>query len=381
MPSSLLLNLILLAAVCIAAHGQQFPDTGTTAAENWEIFKANGGEEVDGTLSLAALFGSPELSERHIMLPGGDELSTACRIDKRQNLPTFTVDYKKFRAKSFLVQLMNSMCQGMKKNQHCVTNQMRLTYKPSDATTNRKNMCPDVDSQKYCASQDVECDPAQPNMLCNPYANYMTRPIASIKHDPFHLTCDEFPFANSAQGGKPGSGTSICIPGWQNSYQGGKINQLSRRVGAGNDYIIEVTGWDCAKGRPTKSTQCGRGQTKRDELPGSTLNEDDFFHNFTDDGKNALMLYLGDVDAGTYNYTLNVGAGTFSEVRVIDAQGETIAELERGLSADSQAHTVTFQISEEAFELGRRLSSFRRELFIYSNWLFGETTIISSYYS
>ena len=38
----------------------------------------------------------------------------------------------------------------MKKNQHCVTNQMRLTYKPSDATTNRKNMCPDVDSQKYC---------------------------------------------------------------------------------------------------------------------------------------------------------------------------------------------------------------------------------------
>lgn len=195
----------------------------------------------------------------------------------------------------------------------------------------------------YAASQDVECDPAQPNMLCNPYANYMTRPIASIKHDPFHLTCDEFPFgtslllsqlsfpsaqspaktnlkANSAQGGKPGSGTSICIPGWQNSYQGGKINQLSRRVGAGNDYIIEVTGWDCAKGRPTKSTQCGRGQTKRDELPGSTLNEgmdpllqrrrigalsssnensDDFFPNFTDDGKNALMLYLGDVDAGT----------------------------------------------------------------------------------
>jgi len=63
MPSPSLLNLILLAAVCIAAHGQQFPDTGTTAAENWEIFKANGGEEVDGTLSLAALFGSPELSE------------------------------------------------------------------------------------------------------------------------------------------------------------------------------------------------------------------------------------------------------------------------------------------------------------------------------
>src|ERR1700710_793932 len=44
------------------------------------------------------------------------------------------------------------------------------------------------------ASENVECDPAQPNIPCNPYANYMDDAISSYKFNRFFLTCDELPF-------------------------------------------------------------------------------------------------------------------------------------------------------------------------------------------
>lgn len=83
--------------------------------------------------------------------------------------------------------------------------------------------------------------------------------------------CTHVYTAASAQGGK---GTSICIPGWQNSFQGRMLSRLSRVVGEGNDYVIEITGWDCKSGRPLSgvSTSCG-GKVKRDEIPGSSLSE------------------------------------------------------------------------------------------------------------
>ncbi|PKS05409.1 hypothetical protein jhhlp_008785 [Lomentospora prolificans] len=355
-----LFRAILLASLCaLAVQGDAAPEG--ESQQEWEVFRASSGDEVETSLELSALFGVPDSSE-----PGqlfgpqttATEPPTACRIPKRQNLPTFTVEYTERyttipnsgRREVCLDnrELMNSMCKGMKKNQQCDTNQMRLTYKPSSSKTNRENMCPDKKSQKFCADQDIDCDPAQPQTLCNPYSNYMKKSIGSYKHDPFHLTCDEFPFANSAQGGDPNHGTSICIPGWQNSYQGGKLNQLSRKVGAGNDYIVEVTGWDCKTGRPTKSTQCG-GRRKREELEGASLNEEDFFPSFTDDGKNALMMYLGDVEAGTYTYTLSVGSGSFSEVRAIDARGNTLAEFENGLQTSTESRTFSFQLSEEVY--------------------------------
>jgi hypothetical protein len=73
--------------------------------------------------------------------------------------------------------------------------------------------------------------------------------------------------AKSAQGG---SGTAICIPAWQNFFQGYKLRMLEKVVGDGNDYIIEITGWDCKAGKPLASAvkNCGRKsgtRAKRDE--------------------------------------------------------------------------------------------------------------------
>lgn len=104
----------------------------------------------------------------------------------------------------------------MKKNKNCDTERVKLTYKPKGSKQNRKNMCPNKSSKKYCgtlrytvlirtasnmtdiygniASQDVDCDPSQPSKGCNPYAYLTKNKFWSMKNNPFKLTCDEFPF-------------------------------------------------------------------------------------------------------------------------------------------------------------------------------------------
>lgn len=80
--------------------------------------------------------------------------------------------------------------------------------------------------------------------------------------------------ANSAQGGNPSTGTAICIPGWQNSYQGGKINQVGKILSDGQSYIIEVTGWDCKTGKPKAGMSSGcAGMRKREDIGGRDITE------------------------------------------------------------------------------------------------------------
>ncbi|KAK4034547.1 hypothetical protein C8A01DRAFT_38979 [Parachaetomium inaequale] len=80
--------------------------------------------------------------------------------------------------------------------------------------------------------------------------------------------------ARSLQGG---SGTFICIPRWQNSFQGYMLRGLMQDVGAGNDYIVQVTGWDCKTGKPTQGSaqncgaDAGTAAIKRDDLGGDDI--------------------------------------------------------------------------------------------------------------
>jgi hypothetical protein len=118
---------------------------------------------------------------------------------------------------------------GIRKAKNCVSNQMRLTYDPKDSDKRRSKMCPDVNQQKWCgrsrsrppqpsliagphapkvpcrpakadvtgdgtASHDVDCASVSPGAPCNPYSNLMKLPVNNYKHDPFHMSCDEFPF-------------------------------------------------------------------------------------------------------------------------------------------------------------------------------------------
>jgi hypothetical protein len=93
--------------------------------------------------------------------------------------------------------------------------------------------------------------------------------------------------ASSLQGGNPGTGTSICIPGWQNSYQGQMLRGLGQMLRglAGKDYIVKITGWDCKTGRPTAGSaqNCGLNSgtvIKRDDLGWERLGQGMFYvHN------------------------------------------------------------------------------------------------------
>jgi hypothetical protein len=73
------------------------------------------------------------------------------------------------------------------------------------------------------------------------------------------LTCDEFPFASSIEGGdpSPGKGITKCVPSDENHWQGGTMSSYFKMgnrnyVQPGEKYQIEVVGWDCNEQKPAK---------------------------------------------------------------------------------------------------------------------------------
>jgi hypothetical protein len=111
----------------------------------------------------------------------------------------------------------------------------------------------------------------------------------------------------------------MCVPGFQQGAQGQALSRLSRILGANNkNYVLELAGWDCGTNTPTSTpTNCAGSLKKRavsiaqSVTQGTdtnsewrlrkayTLRTGDFFLNVTDSGQKGLMLYLGDVDAGS----------------------------------------------------------------------------------
>jgi hypothetical protein len=66
------------------------------------------------------------------------------------------------------------------------------------------------------------------------------------------LTCDEFPFASSLEGGNPARGVTRCVPADDNNWQGGVMssffNPRNRKfIRPGEKYWVEVVGWNCDK--------------------------------------------------------------------------------------------------------------------------------------
>ncbi|KAH6847088.1 hypothetical protein B0I37DRAFT_430319 [Chaetomium sp. MPI-CAGE-AT-0009] len=287
-------------------------------------------------------------------------------VDKRAVLPTKTIPYKETyttlpgsNTKVCLDnrELMNSMCQGIEKARECVSNSMRLTYRPDLAKTNRPKMCPDG----FCAPANVPCAPGDSSGPCNPYDHFVDIP-AGRKGVKWRQTCDEFPFARSLQGGE---GTSICIPGWQNSFQGFMLRGLRQDVGAGNDYVVELTGWDCKTGRPTEGSaqNCGLNSgsaIKRDDLGGESLTQG---NDMTPSGENALMIFIGDVNPGSYTIHLTLTTGTLTSVHALDSDGTPIeasvsgggggdsSSSETSLQASPSPYTITLRATEPAYDV------------------------------
>lgn len=70
------------------------------------------------------------------------------------------------------------------------------------------------------------------------------------------MTCDEFPFASSVEGGDLVKGVRVCVPRDDNNWQGttmGKYFKKGNRnyIALGEKYAIEIAGWDCDKQAPT----------------------------------------------------------------------------------------------------------------------------------
>ena len=61
------------------------------------------------------------------------------------------------------------------------------------------------------------------------------------------------------------------------------------------------------------------------------------------------MMVLGDVQPGTYSFKLTVGAGTLTDVRAIDGEGETIGSPAGSLKAGSGEQVVAIQVKEAAY--------------------------------
>lgn len=71
------------------------------------------------------------------------------------------------------------------------------------------------------------------------------------------MTCDEFPFASSIEGGDLDGGVRRCVPADDNNWQGRSMSKFfSRRIMGddaikpGEKYKIEIVGWDCNNRAP-----------------------------------------------------------------------------------------------------------------------------------
>ncbi|KAL2865943.1 uncharacterized protein BJX67DRAFT_382328 [Aspergillus lucknowensis] len=256
------------------------------------------------------------------------------------------------------------MCDGIFQYRGCSSKEIELELEPSkeQASKNRQAKCPPGASGKgYCAPVNIDCDPLDPSLNCNQYYQFVSSSPGSLfGNHPLKLTCDEFPFAGSKQGGNPNQGTSICVPGWQQSWQGNQLRGLKSKVGSTNKYILKIDGWDCDSGTPNPSvvTNCaGMSAVRRRDYESTetqTITEDDLFYNLEADGSDGLLLYVGDLDPGVYTYQLNLAEGNITSMQVIDYHGNEYLSLPEGLRPGSGPQSITFNLTDPAYAITLR---------------------------
>ncbi|KAI3317850.1 hypothetical protein HD806DRAFT_359034 [Xylariaceae sp. AK1471] len=146
------------------------------------------------------------------------------------------------------------------------------------------------------------------------------------------LTCDEFPFASSIEGGDPsrGKGITKCVPSDENNWQGGTMSSYFKMgnrnyVQPGEKYHIEVVGWDCNKQEPAKRSPTApfiarNAFTSADGVKRTGV---EMFKGYdpSDPNKNLMSMPLGDLAAGSYIVNLTI-RGAFN-LSLADNNGES----------------------------------------------------------
>lgn len=79
---------------------------------------------------------------------------------------------------------------------------------------------------------------------------------------------------------------------------------------------------------------------------------DDLYYDFTDSGQHALILSLGDINPGTYTYSLNLASGTIDEAYVVDYLGDHYGATSSNLTSGNTTHTIQFTLDSAAVGVG-----------------------------
>lgn len=112
------------------------------------------------------------------------------------------------------------------------------------------------------------------------------------------LSCDEYPFASTVEGG---SGAHVgCIVAWQNGLQGWYLSNFFRdyNMQVNDQFVMEITGIDCDTVKDTDIPGCNKFG-KRDSGNITAGAESLLFQSNTS-SQNALVIPFGDLTPGQY---------------------------------------------------------------------------------
>lgn len=154
-----------------------------------------------------------------------------------------------------------NMCRGIAK--YSGSSSQTITLERADEQTrdkNRNNMCP-----------PGTCAKAVAEYVKDFYPNGIPPEAEQALLVAGDLQCDEFPFATSVQGGDQSTGVVWCLPGTENSWQGGTMSKYFKEftsanrkngkfIGVGHSFVVKIVGWNCQTQMPDPSI-------KRRELP------------------------------------------------------------------------------------------------------------------
>ena len=66
------------------------------------------------------------------------------------------------------------------------------------------------------------------------------------------MSCDEFPFARTVEGGNLEHGSRICLPISENNWQGGVMGNYFKggTIKVDEKFVVRIVGWNCATQAP-----------------------------------------------------------------------------------------------------------------------------------
>ncbi|KAK6534044.1 hypothetical protein TWF281_005383 [Arthrobotrys megalospora] len=220
---------------------------------------------------------------------------------------------------------MWNMCRGINKyNGGRGGNTLTLTHGGKCFQTwNRREVCTE-NGVSFCRSALNEYI----DSLYTPEERERARAAITAAGD---LTCDEFPFATSVEGGDLVRGVRICVPSMDQSFQGTSMGRFFNpriakgdTIRPGEKYVIQIKGWNCNTNSPDPRIKRSVELQKRDAFSdkGVSFVGDEMWRGLYPESPqtNIMAMPLGDLDSGAYNVNLNVSNGAMN-LTLIDYNG------------------------------------------------------------